>query len=119
MLLDEGVEAIATADLASSLKRLTHLETKPTVPPGKAEATGKAECEECIALLHFIKEINQSRETRPPHPDRHQDHKFDYFYAPRCMELGQLFVQKIARPRECFVSRGFPELTVGVLRDTA
>ena len=32
------------------------------------------------------------------------------------MELiGQLFVQNIARPRESFVSRGFPELTVGVL----
>ncbi len=39
----------------------------------------------------------------------------DCFYTPRCIELGDLFVQKIARvPRKlCFTA--FPELTVRVL----
>jgi hypothetical protein len=116
VLLDEGVEAIANADLASSLKRLTHLETKPTVPSRKAEATGRpnarraqpSESSKCIGLLHFIKEINQSRDTRPPHPDRHQDHKLDYFYAPRCMELGQLFCPEDCKPPGKLCFAGFP-----------
>jgi SAM-dependent methyltransferase len=39
----------------------------------------------------------------------------DWFYTPRCIELGDLLVQKIARiPRRlCFA--GFPDLTVRVL----
>jgi hypothetical protein len=39
----------------------------------------------------------------------------DWFYTPRCIELGDLLVQKIVRiPRRlCFA--GFPDLTVRVL----
>lgn len=39
----------------------------------------------------------------------------DYFYTPRCIELGDLFVQKIARIPRKLSFAAFPDLTVRVL----
>lgn len=39
----------------------------------------------------------------------------DWFYTPRCIELGDLFVQKIARAPRMLCFAGFPDLTVRVL----
>ncbi len=39
----------------------------------------------------------------------------DWFYTPRCIELGDLFVQKIARVPRTLCFAGLPDLTVRVL----